>query len=151
MLKSNGGSGSVSNLVLENFIGHSNAYSMNIEQYWESMKTLPGDGVQLSNIKMIKKTMMQIMLQTEIPRLLAPQTMYSKQSPTAPPDPTLPYLTFSSVAEHLHNLTPLPSDSLRTRTQICLSTSLSTLGLPLRAAALKIFPSRLLQSGIRQA
>jgi rhamnogalacturonan hydrolase len=51
MLKSNGGSGTVSNLVLENFIGHSNAYSLNIEQYWESMKTLPGDGVQLSNIK----------------------------------------------------------------------------------------------------
>lgn len=51
MLKSNGGSGSVSNLVLENFIGHSNAYSLNIEQYWESMKTLPGDGVQLFNIK----------------------------------------------------------------------------------------------------
>jgi rhamnogalacturonan hydrolase len=51
MVKSNGGSGTVSNLVLENFIGHSNAYSLNIEQYWESMKTLPGDGVQLSNIK----------------------------------------------------------------------------------------------------
>jgi rhamnogalacturonan hydrolase len=51
MVKSNGGSGNVSNLVLENFIGHSNAYSLDIEQYWESMKTLPGDGVQLSNIK----------------------------------------------------------------------------------------------------
>jgi rhamnogalacturonan hydrolase len=51
MVKSNGGSGTVSNVVLENFIGHSNAYSLNIEQYWESMKTLPGDGVQLSNIK----------------------------------------------------------------------------------------------------
>lgn len=100
---------------------------------------------------MIKKTMMQIMLQTEIPRLLAPQTMYSKQSPTAPPDPTLPYLTFSSVAEHLHNLTPLPSDSLRTRTQTSLSTSLSMLALPLRAVALTKLPSRLLQSGIRQA
>lgn len=51
MIKSNGGSGTVSNVVLENFIGHSNAYSMNIEQYWESMKTIDGDGVQLSNIK----------------------------------------------------------------------------------------------------
>lgn len=51
MIKSNGGSGSVSNVVLENFIGHSNAYSMNIEQYWTSMDELAGDGVQLSNIK----------------------------------------------------------------------------------------------------
>ena len=51
MLKSNGGSGTVSNLVLENFIGHSNAYSLNIEQYWESMKAVAGNGVQLSNIK----------------------------------------------------------------------------------------------------
>jgi rhamnogalacturonan hydrolase len=51
MLKSNGGSGTVSNVVLENFIGHSNAYSLDIEQYWKSMKTLPGDGVQISNLK----------------------------------------------------------------------------------------------------
>lgn len=51
MLKSNGGSGTVSNLVLENFIGHSNAYSLDIEQYWESMKPVAGNGVQLSNIK----------------------------------------------------------------------------------------------------
>jgi rhamnogalacturonan hydrolase len=51
MLKSNGGSGTVSNIVLENFIGHSNAYSLDIEQYWKSMKTLPGDGVQISNLK----------------------------------------------------------------------------------------------------
>lgn len=51
MIKSNGGSGQVSNVVLENFIGHSNAYSMNIEQYWESMDPVDGDGVQLSNIK----------------------------------------------------------------------------------------------------
>ena len=51
MLKSNGGSGTVSNVVLENFIGHSNAYSLNIEQYWKSMSNLPGDGVQISNLK----------------------------------------------------------------------------------------------------
>lgn len=51
MIKSNGGSGTVSNVVLENFIGHGNAYSLDIDQYWSSMDTLEGDGVQLSNIK----------------------------------------------------------------------------------------------------
>jgi rhamnogalacturonan hydrolase len=51
MVKSNGGSGTVSNVVLENFIGFSNAYSLNIEQYWSSMDPLEGDGVQLSNIQ----------------------------------------------------------------------------------------------------
>lgn len=51
MIKSNGGSGTVSNVVLENFIGHSNAYSLDIDQYWSSMSTLAGSGVQLNNIK----------------------------------------------------------------------------------------------------
>lgn len=51
MIKSNGGSGTVSNVVLENFIGHGNAYSLDIDQYWSSMDTASGDGVQLSNIK----------------------------------------------------------------------------------------------------
>jgi len=32
MIKSNQGSGSVSNVVLENFIGHGNAYSLDIDQ-----------------------------------------------------------------------------------------------------------------------
>ncbi|KAJ5935775.1 hypothetical protein N7466_005322 [Penicillium verhagenii] len=50
MIKSNGGSGSVSNLILENFIGHGNAYSLDIDQAWSSMSTVDGDGVQLSNI-----------------------------------------------------------------------------------------------------
>ncbi|GLI81180.1 hypothetical protein PoHVEF18_009552 [Penicillium ochrochloron] len=50
MIKSNGGSGSVSNLVLENFIGHGNAYSLDIDQQWSSMSTVDGDGVQLNNI-----------------------------------------------------------------------------------------------------
>ncbi|KAG2217929.1 hypothetical protein INT45_012592 [Circinella minor] len=49
MIKSNGGDGKVSNVLLENFIGHSNAYSLNIDQYWSSMKTTMGDGVQLVN------------------------------------------------------------------------------------------------------
>ncbi|KAJ5300458.1 kinase-like domain-containing protein [Penicillium atrosanguineum] len=50
MVKSNGGSGTVSNLLLENFIGHGNAYSLDIDQAWSSMSTVAGDGVQLDNI-----------------------------------------------------------------------------------------------------
>lgn len=50
MIKSNGGSGTVSNLVFENFIGKSNAYSLDIDQYWSSMSTASGDGVQLNNV-----------------------------------------------------------------------------------------------------
>ncbi|KAF2816352.1 rhamnogalacturonase A [Mytilinidion resinicola] len=50
MIKSNGGSGSVSNVVFENFIGHGNAYSLDIDQYWASMSAVAGDGVQLSDV-----------------------------------------------------------------------------------------------------
>ncbi|KAF2091060.1 glycoside hydrolase family 28 protein [Saccharata proteae CBS 121410] len=50
MIKSNGGSGTVSDVVLENFIGRSNAYSLDIDQYWSSMSAVDGDGVQLTNI-----------------------------------------------------------------------------------------------------
>ncbi|KAL3479048.1 pectin lyase fold/virulence factor [Aspergillus californicus] len=50
MVKSNGGSGTVSNLVLENFIGHGNAYSLDIDAYWSSMSTIDGDGVELNNV-----------------------------------------------------------------------------------------------------
>lgn len=56
MIKSNGGSGTAANVVLENFIGHSNAYSLDIDQYWSSMETLAGNGVQLSNIKITNWT-----------------------------------------------------------------------------------------------
>ncbi|PQE28175.1 glycoside hydrolase family 28 protein [Rutstroemia sp. NJR-2017a BBW] len=44
MIKSNGGSGSVSDSVFSNFIGHSNAYSLDINAYWESAQA-PGNGV----------------------------------------------------------------------------------------------------------
>ena len=44
MLKSNGGNGSVSDCVFQNFIGHSNAYSLDINAYWESALA-DGDGV----------------------------------------------------------------------------------------------------------
>ncbi|KAL5334872.1 pectin lyase fold/virulence factor [Aspergillus crustosus] len=50
MIKSNGGGGSVSNLLLENFIGHGNAYSLDIDAYWSSMDTLGGNGVALNNV-----------------------------------------------------------------------------------------------------
>jgi rhamnogalacturonan hydrolase len=50
MIKSNGGSGYVEDVVFENFIGHGNAYSLDIDQYWSSMSTVAGDGVQLSNV-----------------------------------------------------------------------------------------------------
>ncbi|GAB7351037.1 hypothetical protein MBLNU459_g1521t1 [Dothideomycetes sp. NU459] len=51
MIKSYGGSGSVSDVVFENFIGHGNAYSLDIDQYWSSMSSISGSGVQLNNIK----------------------------------------------------------------------------------------------------
>ncbi|TKA64390.1 putative rhamnogalacturonase B [Friedmanniomyces simplex] len=50
MIKSNGGSGRVSDVVLENFIGHGNAYSLDIDQYWSSMSEVAGAGVQLSKV-----------------------------------------------------------------------------------------------------
>lgn len=50
MIKSNGGSGYVEDVVFENFIGHGNAYSLDIDQYWSSMSAVAGDGVKLSNI-----------------------------------------------------------------------------------------------------
>lgn len=50
MIKSNGGDGYVENVVFENFIGHGNAYSLNIDQYWSDETTQSGNGVQLSNI-----------------------------------------------------------------------------------------------------
>jgi len=55
-IKSYGGSGTVSNVVLENFIGHSNAYSLDIDQYWGKQTEGAGDGVQLSNIKITNWT-----------------------------------------------------------------------------------------------
>ncbi|CAG7986486.1 unnamed protein product [Penicillium salamii] len=66
MIKSNGGSGNVENVLLENFIGkyspttptksnltlpgHGNAYSLDIDGAWSSMSTVSGDGVQLTNV-----------------------------------------------------------------------------------------------------
>lgn len=89
--------------------------------------------------------MMQIMLQTENMLLLAPQTMYYKQFPTASPDTTLPCLIFSSVAELLHALT-LSKGLPNTR----MHTLASTLPLPCRVAVFMRLPSHLLQVSIHQ-
>ncbi|TVY36187.1 Rhamnogalacturonase A [Lachnellula occidentalis] len=45
MLKSNGGSGSVYSCQFTNFMGHSNAYTLDIDGYWSSQTTAAGDGV----------------------------------------------------------------------------------------------------------
>lgn len=50
MIKSHGGSGYVEDVRFENFIGHGNAYSLDIDQYWTSMSAITGAGVQLSNL-----------------------------------------------------------------------------------------------------
>ncbi|PVG00146.1 rhamnogalacturonase [Serendipita vermifera] len=51
MFKSNGGSGSVSNVLLQNFISRGTAYGLYINQYWASMTPVAGSGVKLSNIQ----------------------------------------------------------------------------------------------------
>jgi rhamnogalacturonan hydrolase len=45
MIKSNGGSGTVSTCTFQNFIGHSNAYSLDINGYWSSQTIAAGNGV----------------------------------------------------------------------------------------------------------
>ncbi|TVY17904.1 putative rhamnogalacturonase B [Lachnellula arida] len=45
LLKSNGGSGSVYSCSFTNFMGHSNAYTLDIDGYWSSETTATGDGV----------------------------------------------------------------------------------------------------------
>jgi rhamnogalacturonan hydrolase len=50
MIKSNGGSGYVEDVRFENFIGHGNAWNLDIDQYWASMSAAAGDGVKLTNL-----------------------------------------------------------------------------------------------------
>ena len=50
MIKGNGGSGTVSNVVFENFISRDTAYGLDINEYWASMSPLDGPGVTLENI-----------------------------------------------------------------------------------------------------
>lgn len=50
MFKSYGGSGTVSNVALNNFIGHSNAYTLDLDATWSSMKPVEGDGILYTNM-----------------------------------------------------------------------------------------------------
>ena len=50
MIKSDGGSGTLKNVQFNNFIGHSNAYSLDINAYWSSESVQSGDGVNYQNI-----------------------------------------------------------------------------------------------------
>lgn len=50
MIKSNGGSGDVYNLAFNNFMGHSNAYTLDFDSAWSSMSVSDGDGISYSNI-----------------------------------------------------------------------------------------------------
>lgn len=50
MFKSNGGNGTVTTVTLENFIGHSNAYSLDVDSYWSSMSPVAGNGVLYNSI-----------------------------------------------------------------------------------------------------
>lgn len=50
MIKSNGGSGTVKNLAFNNFMSHSNAYTLDFDTAWSSMDAVDGDGITYSNI-----------------------------------------------------------------------------------------------------
>jgi len=50
MIKSNGGSGTVSTCVFENFIGHGNAYSLDVNGYWTQLVAAAGDGVLFTGL-----------------------------------------------------------------------------------------------------
>lgn len=50
MIKSSGGSGFLKNAKFSNFIGHSNAYSLNIDANWTGRAPVPGPGVELSSL-----------------------------------------------------------------------------------------------------
>jgi rhamnogalacturonan hydrolase len=50
MIKSNGGNGSVYSCSFNNFMGHSNAYTLDIDSYWSQETTVAGDGVLLYDL-----------------------------------------------------------------------------------------------------
>lgn len=50
LIKSNGGNGTVSNLQFNNFIGISNAYSLDIDTSWSSLALQPGGGITFEDI-----------------------------------------------------------------------------------------------------
>ena len=50
MIKSNGGSGTLQNVIFGNLLTRGSAYGLNVDQYWSGQSTASGDGVQLYNI-----------------------------------------------------------------------------------------------------
>jgi rhamnogalacturonan hydrolase len=50
MIKSNGGSGTLKNVIFKNFMGHSNAHAIDLDSAWSSMSTVAGNGIDYSNI-----------------------------------------------------------------------------------------------------
>ena len=50
MIKSNRGSGSLYNVQLNNFIGYTNAYTLDLNAYWSSEAVAAGNGVQYYDI-----------------------------------------------------------------------------------------------------
>jgi rhamnogalacturonan hydrolase len=50
MPKSNDGSGTVSNCQFNNFIGYTNAYSLDLNAYWSSEAVAAGSGVLYENL-----------------------------------------------------------------------------------------------------
>ncbi|KAM3086350.1 hypothetical protein ACMFMF_000300 [Clarireedia jacksonii] len=50
MIKSNGGSGSFKSATFNNFMGHSNAYTLDIDTAWTGMTPVAGNGVSYSDL-----------------------------------------------------------------------------------------------------
>ncbi|PSR93629.1 glycoside hydrolase family 28 protein [Coniella lustricola] len=50
MIKSNGGSGYVENCQFNNFMGHSNAYTIDLDSAWSDETTAAGNGVEYTNL-----------------------------------------------------------------------------------------------------
>ncbi|KAK3937868.1 pectin lyase fold/virulence factor [Diplogelasinospora grovesii] len=50
MIKSNGGSGTLYNAQFNNFMGHANAYTLDLDSFWSSESTQTGSGVQYTNL-----------------------------------------------------------------------------------------------------
>lgn len=50
MIKSDGGDGYVKDCSFTNFIGHSTAYALDINEYWTDLAVQPGNGVELSSL-----------------------------------------------------------------------------------------------------
>ncbi|CAN8103975.1 unnamed protein product [Discula destructiva] len=50
MIKSNGGSGYLENAAFNNFMGHTNAYTLDLDSAWSSQAVAAGSGVQYTNL-----------------------------------------------------------------------------------------------------